>query len=523
MEISHWDRLRHSPFGSKRLLETSRGSSDQTELVGSNMATSDVAPQVMRWSDSQTVDDVKPFLTTSQVTALEKLVLNMSCPLCHELLNDPMTTECLHTFCASCIEKHLHAARGNRSCPSCSYPQIKSQLRPNGRAREFVTVVRRLKSNPLVSQVAPHQDGNVSSNDSIIPATLTSLTMEVEPTQMPIDKVEGGSEEAHDSKSALMIEVKQQESRLGCQPLPVDSQTMDTFRSVLSKAKTNLTEIESVLHHRTLPVKTSAVPKSATGAIEEARGNVSQSRIILYSGLSNPARIEQLKSTLGLIAGVNIIDSSDATYGPPAPTHLIIAAQESATTGDFRCIPTYKYFWALSVGIHIIREQWLDMCAKSPGEWVDETPFRVYASSSEFSQSRTFNPPRLFQGMRVVLGPFSSSSVVFNRQQCHSLLTLNDAKVFEADGHEDGSGVVVNDGIKSEFEQAKDRKEEVVIIVGHPKDLFHNDNTCRFCKNVFGAFKQFGKVRILDCAWVMLCLDSMCVKSLDEYALAVSE
>ena len=40
----------------------------------------------------------------------------MSCPICLSTINNPVTTFCEHTFCASCIETWRQT---NDSCPLC--------------------------------------------------------------------------------------------------------------------------------------------------------------------------------------------------------------------------------------------------------------------------------------------------------------------------------------------------------------------------------------------------------------------
>ncbi|KAI3385572.1 hypothetical protein SNEBB_008550 [Seison nebaliae] len=56
-------------------------------------------------------------LVTSSVACLTDLHRHIVCELCHGYIIDPWTiSECLHTFCKSCIVNHLNE---NNFCPNC--------------------------------------------------------------------------------------------------------------------------------------------------------------------------------------------------------------------------------------------------------------------------------------------------------------------------------------------------------------------------------------------------------------------
>jgi len=69
-------------------------------------------------------------------------VLNqdLRCPICLGLLRDPVATECLHRFCANCIEKCLRV--GKKECPSCRAPvATRRSLRKD---KNFAKLLRKL-------------------------------------------------------------------------------------------------------------------------------------------------------------------------------------------------------------------------------------------------------------------------------------------------------------------------------------------------------------------------------------------
>lgn len=57
-------------------------------------------------------------MSTSSTIKLSELDEFISCPICHGYLIDATTVnECLHTFCKTCIIKHIH--NNNNECPKC--------------------------------------------------------------------------------------------------------------------------------------------------------------------------------------------------------------------------------------------------------------------------------------------------------------------------------------------------------------------------------------------------------------------
>lgn len=44
---------------------------------------------------------------------------DLQCTICLELLNNPVTLECGHSFCLDCIRKCLKGQHGNCECPIC--------------------------------------------------------------------------------------------------------------------------------------------------------------------------------------------------------------------------------------------------------------------------------------------------------------------------------------------------------------------------------------------------------------------
>eukprot|EP00320_Phaeocystis_rex_P019169 CAMPEP_0119086442 /NCGR_PEP_ID=MMETSP1178-20130426/137982_1 /TAXON_ID=33656 /ORGANISM="unid sp, Strain CCMP2000" /LENGTH=348 /DNA_ID=CAMNT_0007069581 /DNA_START=73 /DNA_END=1115 /DNA_ORIENTATION=+ len=64
----------------------------------------------------------RPMCEGNEISCLPIHVLNteLRCPICLNLLRHPVATECMHRFCASCIEKCLRL--GKKECPTCRQP-----------------------------------------------------------------------------------------------------------------------------------------------------------------------------------------------------------------------------------------------------------------------------------------------------------------------------------------------------------------------------------------------------------------
>ncbi|XP_041490973.1 E3 ubiquitin-protein ligase TRIM31-like [Microtus oregoni] len=63
---------------------------------------------------------------------VSKLLEDVTCPICMEILQDPVTTDCGHNFCLQCINQ-VGKTTENLQCPLCKLPVNKNMLRPNNK------------------------------------------------------------------------------------------------------------------------------------------------------------------------------------------------------------------------------------------------------------------------------------------------------------------------------------------------------------------------------------------------------
>ncbi|KAL1774292.1 tripartite motif-containing protein 6 [Sigmodon hispidus] len=70
----------------------------------------------------------------------------VTCPICLELLTEPLSIDCGHSFCQACItgnsDKSLPNPEGRNSCPVCRTTYQPGNLRPN---RHLAAIVKRLR------------------------------------------------------------------------------------------------------------------------------------------------------------------------------------------------------------------------------------------------------------------------------------------------------------------------------------------------------------------------------------------
>ncbi len=72
-----------------------------------------------------------------------------TCPICIEILNDPLTTVCGHNYCKSCVRFNLHI------CPMCKKEVNFSQLNINFQLKNIIDSIRNLDKKEFKTKFFP--------------------------------------------------------------------------------------------------------------------------------------------------------------------------------------------------------------------------------------------------------------------------------------------------------------------------------------------------------------------------------
>ncbi|XP_075769769.1 zinc finger protein RFP-like isoform X3 [Pelodiscus sinensis] len=69
----------------------------------------------------------------------------VTCPICLEYFNDPVSLDCDHSFCRTCITQCWGGVTADVSCPQCRRTFAQGNLRPDRKLRSFVDMARELQ------------------------------------------------------------------------------------------------------------------------------------------------------------------------------------------------------------------------------------------------------------------------------------------------------------------------------------------------------------------------------------------
>ncbi|XP_036022828.1 tripartite motif-containing protein 30A-like [Onychomys torridus] len=91
-------------------------------------------------------------MASSVVLMMEEEV---TCPICLELLKEPVSADCDHSFCQACITLNYESSKGKEGegiCPVCRVSYLFGKLRPNRHVANIVERLKGFKSSPEEEQ-----------------------------------------------------------------------------------------------------------------------------------------------------------------------------------------------------------------------------------------------------------------------------------------------------------------------------------------------------------------------------------
>ncbi|KAL9431163.1 hypothetical protein AB3S75_026369 [Citrus x aurantiifolia] len=111
---------------------------------------------------------------------LQKLALELKCPLCLNLFSRPLLLPCDHIFCNSCVPR---SAQCDSECPLCKSQCSYADLRPLAFLENIIAIYKGLDAlpssnllQPVYSAFGRHQEDNSSSGQSLLANTLVQVS-----------------------------------------------------------------------------------------------------------------------------------------------------------------------------------------------------------------------------------------------------------------------------------------------------------------------------------------------------------
>nr|XP_038957048.1 tripartite motif-containing protein 30A-like isoform X3 [Rattus norvegicus] len=166
-------------------------------------------------------------------SVLEMIKEEVTCPICLELLKEPVSTDCNHSFCRACITINYESNRnteGEGSCPVCRVCYLFRNLRPN---RHVANIVERLKGFKSIPE--EEQKVNVCAQHG------EKLQLFCKKDKMAICWLCERSQEHHGHKTALVEEVDheyKEKLQDALQKLMEKEKTCDEWQDVIQQQRT---------------------------------------------------------------------------------------------------------------------------------------------------------------------------------------------------------------------------------------------------------------------------------------------
>uniref|UniRef100_A0A8C3FQM2 RING-type domain-containing protein n=1 Tax=Chrysemys picta bellii TaxID=8478 RepID=A0A8C3FQM2_CHRPI len=83
---------------------------------------------------------------------MERLREDVTCSICLDVLDNPVSIECGHNFCRGCLMAHWHGVSAQVSqCPECRAPCSRDRMTPDTRLRALVEKI----TEPLREEMEP--------------------------------------------------------------------------------------------------------------------------------------------------------------------------------------------------------------------------------------------------------------------------------------------------------------------------------------------------------------------------------
>ncbi|KAJ1210821.1 hypothetical protein NDU88_006183 [Pleurodeles waltl] len=213
----------------------------------------------------------------AQVTSLKD---EATCSICLEYFTDPVTIDCGHNFCRSCITPCWEGRGENFPCPQCREMSTERSLRPNRQLRNIVGMVKQLHLAP----VRP-PEGNLCEKHN------QALLLFCEEDQTPICVVCDRSKD-HKSHSVSPIEEAAEEYKVKLQDWqsPLREEMSYILRSKQKKEE----------QCNTMRNKVRAEKENIASVIEQLR------QLLRYEEQTLYGRLDEMEKRINMAQNANI-------------------------------------------------------------------------------------------------------------------------------------------------------------------------------------------------------------------------
>ena len=439
-----------------------------------------------------------PAPEASEDDPIDALRRSLACALCKDVLREPTTLPCQHTYCFECVSATLQGSGVYDSkCPECSMPVVAKELIINQTIKSFVdsfaaseraleemlaTMARVGREDDEDDEVENKDVGRAKAEDECV--ELTTKIRHIDAVLKDIDARLAQAKADEERKKSAAARTRELATSLDFESMTL-TQLRAKYRELYDTAAAkNYKKPWFVRHFSSLdpdvlssafcatqptsPLETLTLTQGRQTIGAETTTSTPKAKVVIaYSAStkrgvnSQEAKFAQVEATIKSIdADATFLGLKDLT---PDATHLIMETGSSDRVVKNR---TAKYIEAIVRGVYIVHKDWLDACAER-GAFGDEENFELEDASSADAVSRgSVDGPRrarlrrlsdgsgVFDGLRIsVRGCGATLSV----KALENILRLAGATVTDANATSPRPARVV---VEEDSEQVPDSEDD---------------------------------------------------------------
>ena len=430
---------------------------------------------------------------------IDALRRSLACTLCNDVLKDPTTLPCQHTYCFECVSATLQGSGVYDSkCPECAVPVVAKELIINQTIKSFVdgfaaserALEEMLESMARVGRedVVDDKDdedndvGRCEAEDECV--ELTKKIRHIDAVLKDIDARLAKATEDEERKKSAEARTRELATSLDFERMTL-TQLRAKYRELYDTAPAkNYKKAWFVRHFSSLdpdvltsafcatqptsPLETQTGTQGRRTINAETTANAPKKPIVIAYSASTKRGINSQEAKFAQVeATIKSIDPTATFLGlkdlTPDVTHLIMETGSGDRVVKNR---TAKYIEAIVRGLYIVHKDWLDACAES-GAFGDEESFELEDASSADAVSRgSIDGPRrarlrrlsngsgVFDGLRIAVRGCGATLSV---KALENILRLAGATVTDANATSPRPARVV---VEEDSEQVPDSEDD---------------------------------------------------------------